>query len=86
MQHKKCVECVCVPSIDFVVAFSHYLFIHFPYAPKASLCAESKSQKSYALVGLPKLAILTLADNEEGTACCDFLLQARSSCFMAFIH
>ena len=64
---------VCVPSIDFVVAFpAHYLFIHFPYAPKASLCAESKSQKSYAVVGLPKLAILTLADNEEGTACCDF--------------
>ena len=44
--------------------------------PKDSLCTESKSQKSYALVGFPDLAILTLADSEEGTASCDFLLQA----------
>ena len=72
-----------MPSIDFVVEFpAHYLFIHFPYSvQKVSLCAESKSQKSYSLVGLPELAILTLADSEEGTACCDFLLQVRTSCF-----
>ena len=44
--------------------------------PKAYLRTESKSQKSYALVGLPELAILTPADRKEGTACCDFLLQA----------
>ena len=74
MCHIKRVLKMCVPSIDLVVAFSaHYLFIHFPYAvPKSSLCAESKSQMSYALVGLPKLAILTLADTEEVTACVIF--------------
>ena len=70
--------------IDLVVVFSAHtcmsgytcLFTFPMQLPKASLCTESKTQKSYALVGLPQLAILTPADSKEGTACCDFLLQA----------
>ena len=71
-------------SIDFVVAFpAHYLFIHFPYAvPKASLCAENKSQKLYALVGLPELAILTLADSEEGLLAVIFFYKLELAVFM----
>ena len=57
------------------------LFTFLLQIPKASLCTESKSQKSYSLVGLPELAILTLADSKEGTTCCDFFLQAQTSCF-----
>ena len=82
MCHIKSVLSVCVSSIDLVVAFSAHTcmsgctcLITFPMQiSKASLCTESKSQKSYALVGLPELAILTPADSKEGTACCDFLL------------
>ena len=81
----KSVLSVCVSSIDLVVAFSAHthmggctcLFTSlYMQIPKASLCTESISQKSYALVGLPELTILTLADSKEGTACCDFGLQA----------
>ena len=71
-------------STDLVVAFSAHtcmsgctcLFTFPMQIPKAYLCTKSKSQMSYALVGLPELAILTLADGKEGTTCCDFLLQA----------
>ena len=78
------IKSVCVTSIDLVVAFSSRtcmsectcLFTFPMQIPKASLCIESISQKSYALVGLREIAILTSADSKEGTACYDFLRQA----------
>ena len=46
MCHIKSVLSVCVPSIDFVVAFSeHYLFIHFPYAVPKLLCVQKVNHR-----------------------------------------
>ena len=75
MCHIKSVSSVCVSSIDLVVSFSAhtcmsgctclFTFLLQIQNKKASLCTESKSQKSFALVGLTELAILTLADSKE---------------------
>ena len=94
MCHIKSVSSVCVSSIDLVVSFSAHtcmsgctcLFTFLLQIQKASLCTESKSQKSFALFGLTELAILTLADSKEGTAFCDFFYKLKSAAFMAFIH
>ena len=74
--HKKCV-CASIGIFSTYSCMSGCtcLFTFPMQIPKASLCTESKSRKSYALVGFPELTILTCRQ-QEGTACCDFLLQA----------
>ena len=64
---------VCVPLLAFSAHIFMYEWMYIPaysfslymQIPKASFCTESKSQKSYALVGFPELTILTLADSKR---------------------